>query len=264
MLRYSFAAVITAGLVLPASSAMAAKGWHAVQTQASNQNSRTAHLYYADHNLMMKSDGDPNRMIINLPTGQMTMIDETRKVYTQATLKELMAMRDKMKEQMKSRLAQMPAEMRANIEKVIKEQEEAEKKPLKIKATGKKDTVAGFACSNFTWTGPEGTGESCIATKLPVSTKAFQADAIKLVEVMKKSGAGSAAATNLVELQLAEHGFPLKTVRSISMGPTQLETTVTLQKIEAADVPADQLAPPKDFKKTSFEDFMQMQAGPAR
>lgn len=262
MLRYTLAAAVTAGLLLPAPSAMAAKGWHAVQSQSSNKNARTAHLYYADHNLMMRSDGDPNRMVINLPTGLMTMIDESRKVYTQATLQELMAMRNQMKEQMKARMAQMPAELRANIEKMMKEQEEAEKKPLKIKSTGKKDKVAGHACGYYTWTGPEGEGKSCIAKKLPVSTKAFQADAIKLVKAMKKAGAGSAAATNLVELQLAEHGFPLKTVRTLKMGPQSMETTVTLQKIEAADVPAADMAPPKGFKKATFQDFMQIQAAP--
>lgn len=264
MLRYSIAALMCAGLALPATSALAAKGWHAVQSQTSGQNNRTAHMYYANHQLVMQSEGDPNSMVIDLPTGLMTMIDTKRKVYTQATLKELMALRAKMKAQMQTRLASMPAEMRGNIEKMMKEQEAAEKRPLKIKSTGKKDKISGHSCTYYEWTGPEGTGTACIAKKLPVSTRGFQTDAKKLVGAMKKSGAGSAAATNLVELQLAEYGFPLKTVRTMKMGPQEMQTTVIVKKIEAMDVPADKLAAPKGFKKTTFEAFMQLQASPGR
>ncbi len=264
MLRYSIAALTCLGLALPASSALAAKGWHAVQSQSSGNRNRTAHMYYANHSLVMQSDGDPNSMIIDLPTGLMTMIDSQRKIYTQATLKELMVAREKMKAKMMSQVASMPAEMQENMKMMIKEQEAADKRPLKIKSTGKKDKVSGHACTYYSWIGPQGTGEACIAKKLPVSTRGFQSDAKKLVRAMKKSGAGSAAATNLVELQLAEYGFPLKTVRTIKMGAQEMKTTVIVDKIEAMDVPADKLAAPKTFKKITFEAFMQLQTSPGR
>lgn len=262
MLRYSIAALVAVGGLFGAAPASAAQGWHVVQTQSGGPTSRTVHLYYADHHLRMESDGDPNAMIIHLPTGNLTIIDGDKKIYTQASLQDLMAMRDKMKASMKERMKSMPEEMRKNIEKMIEEQEAAQNKPLKLEATGKKDKVGGYACTYYTWEGPDGTGQACIADKLPVSTKAFQKDAKALIAAMKKAGAGSSAAASLVELQLADKGFPVKSSRSISMGPQKIEIVSTLDKIEKKDVPASKLKAPKDFKKTSFEAFNQMQTSP--
>lgn len=263
MLRYSFAAIALAACALAAPDASAAKGWHVVQTQSGGPQSRTVHLFYADHKLRMESDGDDNAMVIHLPTGNLTIIDGARKIFTQASLQDLMAVREKMKAQMKARIASMPKEMQARFEQMMKEQEEAEKKPLKLDATGKKDKVSGHACKYYAWKGPDGSGEACLAEKLPVDTKPFQKDALALIAAMKKAGAGTSAAANLAELQLAEHGFPVKTTRKIELGPQSIEVVTTLDKMEAKDVSAAKLKAPKGFKEVTFEAFNQMQMGPA-
>ena len=48
------------------------------------------------------------------------------------------------------------------------------------------------------------------------------------------------------------------------MGPQKIELVTTLETIKGENVPAGKMNAPKGFKKTSFEDFNQMQAGMAK
>ena len=260
MLRIALAALVALPLAVSATSAMAKDGWHAKQSHASQSRSTTADIYYGHHRLRVETEGEDTVMIIDLTTGDLTLLNTGKKVVAQASLQELVKMRDQMKEQMKAAMASMPEDRRQMAEKLIKEQEEANKRPLKVTKGDKTDKVAGIACTYFSWTGAEGSGESCLANKLSVDMSGFRKDAKALAKRLEETGAGTSAATSVELLQLADHGFPVKSVRRMSMGPASFETTATLVSIEASDLPKSKFEGPADYKKTTFQDFMQLTA----
>ena len=260
MLKYLMPAFLAAPLALAAAPANAANGWHAVQEHASEARTTKADLYYAHHRLRVETEGESTVMIIDLPSGDLTLVDGAKKMFAKASLQELVDMREKMKEQMKARMAQMPEELRKNVEKMLAEQEAAQKRPLQIKKTKKKEKVAGYGCDYYDWTGPEGSGQSCISAKLPVDLAPFQKDAKRLAAALAKTGAGSSAATNVELLQMAKYGFPLKTVKERKMGPQTFKSTATLVKIEKATLAKGKFEAPKGFSKKTFQEFMQLSA----
>ncbi|MCA9551144.1 MAG: DUF4412 domain-containing protein [Myxococcales bacterium] len=264
MLRILLAAVVALPLAAGASPALAKNGWHAKQSHASQSRSSTADIYYAHHRLRVETEGEETVMIIDLPTGDLTLVNNAKKLAAQASLQDLVKMREDMKAQMKAAMANMPEERRKMAEKLLKEQEEANKKPLEVKKTDKTDKVAGIACTYVAWTGAEGSGESCLADKMAVDMSAFRADAKTLAKRLSETGAGSSAATSVELLQLADHGFPVKSVRRISMGPASFETTATLVSMEAMDLAKDKFEAPADYKKTTLQEFMQSTSGPGR
>lgn len=239
---------------------MAANGWHAVQELGAEARLTKADLYYAHHRLRVETKGEPTVMIIDLPSGDLTLFNPTSKIYAQATLRDLVKMRDAMKQQMEARMASMPAEMKKRLEQMLKQQEEARKQPMKVKKVGKKGKVSGYACEYYDWTGPEGTGQACIATKLPVDLKPFQRDARKLTKALAETGAGSSAATNVELLQMAQYGLALETKKELSLGGRSVKSTSTLVKIEKATLPKTKFEAPKGLSKTSLEDFMRQAA----
>jgi hypothetical protein len=258
--RVLLGALVALPLAAQATPAQAKNGWHAKQTHSGGARTATADIYYAHHRLRVETDGEDTVMIIDLPTGDLTLINTPKKLVAQASLQELVKMREDMKAQMKAAMANMPEERRKMAEQLLKEQEDANKRPLEVKKSERTDTVAGMKCTYFTWTGAEGSGESCLADKLAVDMSGFRADARALAKRLAETGAGTSAATSVELLQLADHGFPLKSLRRMSMGPAKFETNSSLESIEAVELPKAKFEGPADFKKTTFQEFMQATA----
>lgn len=253
MLRNLLALPVAGSLLFGAVEAQA--GWHAVQkhTQPGKETSQTSDMYYDDHRLRI--DSPDTSMVINLQTGALTVIDAERKQYAEITLEELLGLRDKTIAQMRSQLDALPPEIKAQIEKQIEAQEKASKEDLKLTKTGKSETVAGHGCDVYTWSTAEGDGEACIAKKLPVDMKDFQKDALALRSRLQAKGSGTQAAS-LAILQLASHGFPVRTRQSMQMGQQKVVSETELVKIQSMKVPADKLKAPAGYQKRDFEQMM--------
>ncbi len=239
-------------LCLCLSPAVAQAGWSVTQEHTSKSGSRVTELSYDHH--MLRVDAPKSRdpsIVIDLKTGDFTMIDHEQKRYAKASLQELMAMRDQIKEQMKEQMKKMPPQMQAQIQKMIDEQEAAAKKDLVVVNTKKTDKVMGHSCTYYTWKAPDGAGKACITSKAKIDTKQFRKDAIALGEKLKKEGAGPGA-TSVELLQLAKHGFPLKTIRTMEMGPQKVETTATVTKMSTKKHPKTLFAAPVKYKKIPF------------
>lgn len=262
-MRFLICAAI--GALAIAVPAAASAGWYAKQSHATAgapaaAKARTSDMFYGHHKLRIDNP-DNSSVIIDLVSGDFTMIDHSRKMYATVTLDELVKMQNEMLAQMKAQLPKMPPEVRTQIEAQIKKQEEAQKADLKIKATKKTDTVAGAKCSVFTWTAPDGDVEACMATKTKVDTSAFRSDAKKLAKKLKKSGVGAGGAS-MVLLQVADRGFPLRTVRKMSMGGQTMSATSEILEMKTQDVPKTKVAPPKGYKKEDFKKLMMQPGGP--
>ncbi len=242
---------------------LARAGWYAKQTHSTHgqPTKQTSELYYEDHKLRI--DAPDQQMILDLTTGTMVLIDPARKSFATVTLDELLAARDQALDQMKARLSSLPKEVRAQVEQQIKAMEASAKADLDLKRTGRKDTINGFRCEVFSWTGPDGKGEACIASKLPVDTSGFQKDVEVLRSRLNDKGAGTGAAS-LALLQLAREGFPVRSRQSMIMGPSEVMSTAELTEIRAMKVPADKLQAPTGYAKRDFRELSGVPAPPPR
>lgn len=248
----ALSALVALMLALTASPALA--GWYAKQRHtATNGNSRETELYYAAHHIRIDASGDPS-VIIHLPTGAFTMLDHDRKVFAQATLEELLALRQKMQAKVTEQLEGMPKDVQARAKTILEEQKRQAKTGAPVKKTSRRFRVLGVGCVVYTWKGPDGDNEACLAKKTPVDTGGFRRDAIALGERLKDLGTAPGAAS--VELlQLAEHGFPMKMTKTVSLGARKLETTTEVVELKALDVNENEkrFTAPADYRQMSLE-----------
>src|SRR5207248_2627359 len=106
-------------------------------------------------------------VIIDLEAGRLTFLNHKDKKHASITIEEIIKMRDAQIAQIKAQLPSMPPEVKKQMEDQIKLMEGGEKSAdLDVKTTGKKDKVNGYDCEVFKWTGSDGGGEACIATKI--------------------------------------------------------------------------------------------------
>ncbi len=253
--------------VLTLAAAPALAGWSAKQTHTMGDKGgkQVSEMSYGHHKLRVDNP-DKTTIVIDLLSGDFTMIDHDKKTYASVTLDELVKMQNEMIAQMKAQLPNMPPNVRETIEKQLEKQEKARTADLSVKKTGKKDKVAGNACEVYTWDGPEGDVEACMAKKTAVDVTSFRDDAKKLAAKLKKAGVGAGAAS-MVLLQVADHGFPLRTKRTMKLGPQSIESTTEVQSMKKDDAPKANFDAPKGYKEMGFKEMMMQGAasgGPPR
>jgi hypothetical protein len=254
-----FRVTLAAGLIF--SAAPASAGWYAKQSTSNGKTSQDSEMYFQDHKLRVDNT-DGTSVIIELPTGGFSFIDHNKKVVATATIDELVKMKDDMKAQMRAQLAKAPPEVRAKIEKQMDEQEAAMKADLKLVKTKKTEKVAGASCEVVTWTAPDGDGEACLAAKPGADIAEFKKDSIALGKKLSEKGAGKGA-TSMPLLQLAEAGFPMRTKRTLSMGPQKIDTITEIKEIKDQKVDPAKFTPPADYTKKTFQELMQMAMQPS-
>jgi hypothetical protein len=153
-----------------------------------------------------------------------------------------------MEEQMKT----MPPESKAVMQEKLDSMPEGmfgEEKPAKItvKATGKKETINGFACKEY-----EVYEDGNLATQYwlapSVSTKAFDEYQKELSEWLE--GMGPLGANRLREWEyIRDHGFPIKVTRvKPSVGQVTFDREIL--GVEEKSLDEALFQPPKDYKRT--------------
>ena len=162
-----------------------------------------------------------------------------------------------MREQMKQRLASMPPEQRAAIERAMGAADTAP--PITWTATGRTEHVAGYACE--VWQGKKGDQleyEYCIARPgdVPDGDEIYAAlrqmetglkDALSGLEGVAGAAAIRKSYSNLSWTERAK-GYPILR-RSFSGGKPFDERAVS--KIETEKLPADKFAIPQGFREVS-------------
>lgn len=255
-------ATAVVGVLTFAAPAASYAGWSAKQSHKMGDNGgvQLSEMTYGHHKLRIDNP-DKTTIVIDLKSGDFTMIDHDKKQFATVTLEELVKMQNEMLAQMKAQLPNMPEQVRAQVQEQLDKQEKANKADISIKSTGKKDKVAGQACEVFTWEGPEGQVEACMSKKVSVDVSAFRKDAEKLAKKLKASGVGAGAAS-MVLLQVADRGFPLRTKRTMKLGPQAIESTTEVQSMKKDDAPKTKFAAPKTYAKQDFKTMMMQGGGP--
>lgn len=242
---------------------LAEAGWHAKQIDRSGADKppQESHLFCEAEQLRVDQP-DKNSVIIHLGSGTFTMLDHAKKAYFSITLEEMLGMRDRMMQQMKAQLKDMPPEVQKQMEAQMKAVEgtSSAEAQIQLKATGKKETVHGYSCEVYQWTAPDGVGEACIAHKLSVDMKPFIAATAKLGDKLAKLTGGKQGPAAFAMLTMAKQGFPIRTKRSSQVGGNTVEITSEITSIEAMKIDGAKFQVPKDYAR---QDMGQMMGGGA-
>jgi chemotaxis protein CheY-P-specific phosphatase CheC len=200
------------------------------------------------------------------------MINPSEKTFSEMSLKELREAQNQAMEWMKGLRAQMeekmktmPPESREAMQKKLQSLPEGvfgEDKPAKVtvKATGKQETVNGFACKEY-----EVYEDGELATRYwlapSVSTKAFDAYQKELSEWL--GGMGPLGANRLKEWEhVRDKGFPIKVTR-VKPIAGQFSMNREILRIEEKSLDEALFQPPKEYKRVEAPQIPKFGGSPA-
>jgi hypothetical protein len=239
-------------LALP-SSAFA--GWSATQLSTTGQGSQSseAKLFYDSSRLRI--DAGSKTYVLEFGPDRFLFIDHQAKRYASATLDDVIALQNQILGDMKKSIAQLPSPQREIAQAQIEKLEKGAKARATpdVKRTGKKQTVNGYACEMVTWSDEFGQNEACIAAKMPVDVSVFLKESARLSERLAEKGASNATPTQAL-FQLP--GFPVRTKRTESVGPTQLISTTEIKNVKAFKASGDTFAAPKTYQKGTLSSIV--------
>ena len=241
------------------------------QTAAAQNKSRESTTYLKGKRIRTETEG--RIWVLDFSKGMLMTINPTSKTYTEMSLKDLKEAQKQAMEWMKSLRAQMeekmktmPPESRAVMQKKLDSMPAemfGEEKPAKItvKATGKKETINGFACKEYeVYEDGDLTTQYWLAPS--VSTKAFDTYQKELSQWLE--GMGPLGANRLREWEyIRDHGFPIKVTRvKPSVGQVSFDREILGVKEKSLDEALFQ--PPKDYKRTEAPTLPKFGAQPGK
>lgn len=234
----------------------AATGWTAVQESRTegSQIVQTAQVTYGHHHLRI--DSPEQRLILDLASGDLTVVNLAQRTFAQVTLTELVALRETQEKKVRKSLNKMPPEIRAQMEAQLADAARAAHRALGAKDTGETAKQGGLTCSIYAWTTDGAAGTACVAQEgLPFDASAFRQDSLRLARKMSRLGAGNAA-TSMAVLQLGEHGFPLFINQTMNIGAQQLKVSSTFRSLARSRKKPTFFQAPSGFSQQSFEAMM--------
>lgn len=238
---------------------------------AAAQQSRESTTYLQGKRIRTESEG--RIWVLDFQKGMLVTINPTDKTYTEMSLKDLkeaqkqaMAWMSGLRAQMVEKMKTMSPEAREAMQKKLDSMPEGmfgEEKPAKItvKATGKKETINGFACKEYeVYEDGDLTTQYWLAPS--VSTKAFDAYQKELSQWLE--GMGPLGANRLREWEhIRDHGFPIKVTRvKPSAGKVSFDREILGVEEKSLDEAIFQ--PPKDYKRTEAPALPKFGAKPGK
>lgn len=209
----------------------------------------------AGDRVRMDSDGGRTSTIFDLSERSMTVLDHDAGRYhvmDEATAERLQAKMEEARRQMEAQMAQVPAGQRAMMEQMMAQAmgAAAAEVPSEIRAedTGETATVAGYECRILRSTADgEPMGESCVAEPSAVgmsdSDHATVQAAFRFAADFARAIASSAPVPIELDIQMAEmEGVPVR----MEEGDGR---TLTLNRVDDAEIPASELRPPSGYEK---------------
>lgn len=220
-----------------------------------NGTTSTATSYIAtDHARFSQPDGDD--IIVDLRSGDMTMIDNAKKQYSVMTQKDMDDMMAAVKEQMNSpemkaaqeQMKNLPPEQRKRIEAMMGGAMQAHAEKL-----GTSRTIAGVRCEDWKLTiGQFSTSEQCVTNDIKLPPQAW--DRYKKFQEMSRSmmGAMGPMAKNAAAMreELAKmKGFPLASKTTTSVMGRSSESSSEVTSIKYGPVPSTAWNVPAGYKQ---------------
>jgi len=217
----------------------------------------TATSYIAsDHVRMARGDG--HESIVDLKTGEMTILDPAKKTYYVVTKQDMAQLNAKMQEQMNSPEMKQARERMEKMTPEEKKQMESVMGGLagsfEVKKTGASRKIAGYGCEEWTITiGEFSRTKECLTTELQYPAHAWEAykdmaegmkSAMSAFGPMAKSGAEMAA--KLKDMK----GIPLATTTSIDIMGHKTTTETEVTEVRRGAIPSSAWEVPAGYTKT--------------
>ncbi len=201
--------------------------------------------YMTSDHVRMAQDGG-HEMIIDLKTGVMTTLDDTKKTYYTTTKQDMEQFAAKMQEKMND------PEMKKGMEMMAK-MSEGMAGTIEVKKTGESRKVAGFRCEEWAITMNQYTTmKECITGDLQYPTRSFEAYK-EYSESMKKmmSGFGAMAKSGaeLAEKMKAMKGYPVATSMKMDVMGTKTTSESEVVEVRKGSIPASTWEIPAGFTK---------------
>jgi len=207
---------------------------------------------------MFKVDREGQQsVIVRLDQEKFISIDDKEQTYAEMTFTEMESMMKEagaaiagMTDEMKAQLAQLPAEQREMMEKMMKGKMGGgeEEVVYSVQKSGEKKTIAGYAVSKYDVKHDDKTDATIWATTAITGLEGLRNDIKAVQERLSAMMPGKAKAMGKWWSQI--EGFPLEVHSDF------LDQVVT--KVVKQSTPASAFEVPKGYKKT---DMMQMHGG---
>jgi hypothetical protein len=207
-----------------------------------------------DHARMVQPDG--GEAILDLKTGQITVIDGRRKEYYVVTRQDMDQMKAKMQQTMNSPEMQRAQEQMKNLPPEVQKKMQgmmgAAAASVDVKKTGTTRKIAGYNCDNWTITmGPTKT-EHCVTTELafPVQTwDAYRDFAEGMRSMMASMGPMAKGMTDVAAKMKEMRGYPLATSTSMSIMGRSSSSSSEVVEVKKGAIPASAWEVPAGYKK---------------
>ncbi|HUG52107.1 MAG TPA: DUF4412 domain-containing protein [Vicinamibacteria bacterium] len=216
----------------------------------------TATSYISGHHARMVQ-GDGQEAIVDLQTGQMTLVDHGKKEYFVVTRQEMDEVKARIQERTNSPEMQRAQEQMKNLPPEVQKRMQGMMGAMvgsaDVRKMGTRRTIAGYTCLNWTITmGPLGTTEQCMTTELELPAQAWDsyrelADGMKgLLAAAGPMGQGLAdLATKMKQVK----GFPLATTTTTSLMGRTMKQTMEVVEVKKGPIPASAWQVPAGYKK---------------
>lgn len=209
----------------------------------------------ADHARFVTGDGQES--IIDLKTGQMTVIDNRKKEYFVITRQDLDQMKARMQEQMNSpemkraqeQMKNLPPEVQKKMQGMMGGMAAA----VEVKKTGTTRKIAGYTCENWVVTmGQMSRTEQCMTTELPFpvqSWDAYRDFAESMKSMASAMGPMAKGFNDLQEKMKAMRGFPLASSTTVNVMGHSSSNSTEVVEIKTGAIPASTWAVPAGYRK---------------
>jgi hypothetical protein len=208
----------------------------------------------SDHVRM--SHGDGKEMILDLKTGDMTTLDNTKKTYYVVTRQDMEAMTAKIQEQMNSpemkkaqeQMNNLPPEQKAKMEAMM-----GGMLAVTVEKSGTSRKIAGYSCDNWTIAiGQFSNSEECVTTELKYPAAAWEtykgfADTMKTM--MAAMGPMAKGATKMQEQFKKIKGFPLANTTTTDIMGHRSVIATEVTAVKYGPIPASAFEIPAGYTK---------------
>jgi hypothetical protein len=204
----------------------------------------------SDHVRMSQPDG--NEAIVDLKSGQMSMLDGKKKTYYVITRQDIDAMAVKIQEQMNSPEMKKAQEQMKNLPPEI-QQRMSGMFAVDVEKSGSTRTIAGYKCDNWTITiGQFSRTEECVTNELKFPLQAWDmyrgyADSMK--NLMTAMGPMARSVATMQEQFKKMKGFSLASTTTMNVMGRKSASVSEVTAIKQGPIPASAWEIPAGYTK---------------
>ena len=207
-----------------------------------------------DHARMVQPEG--GEAILDLKTGQITVIDGRKKEYYVVTRQDMDQMKAKLQQTMNSPEMQRAQEQMKNLPPDVQKKMQgvmgAAVAGVDVKKTGTTRKIAGYNCDNWTVTfGPSKT-EQCVTTELPLPVQtwdAYRDFAEGMRSMMASMGPMAKGMEDMAAKMKEMRGYPLAVSNSMSIMGRSSSSSSEVVEVKKGAIPASAWEVPAGYKK---------------